>query len=170
MGVYETTLREIISTPKDRVRRSFFIKRIERVIRDRVEIPGEVFALFDTPFEEFTPECEELFERELVEKSIFWMFSDVLAKICRDMNADRHGWEAAAEFLEDTPIKYCALHAMEKVEKQRESSTGEDFLGVGVEDIDLRLSPEDQKFGVRPYIERSRNRRRGRGELKPCFA
>ena len=168
MGTCEAALNEADLTSNDKVRKSFFIKRIEKAIKDRVKVSDRVFALFDTPFEEFTPDCEELFERELVEKSVFWMFCEVLAKVYSEMNADRQGWEAAADFLEDTPIKYCTLHATEKVEKSRESSQADD------PDIDendrLLVTPDDQKFGVRPYLERSRNRRRKRVDLRPCYA
>ena len=168
MGTYEAALREANLTSNDKARKSFFIKRIEKAIKDKVHVPDRVFALFDTPFHKFTPDCEELFEKELVEKSIFWMFSEVLADIYSEMNADRQGWEAAADFLDDTPIKYCALHAMEKVEKSREPSLSDN------PDMDdnalLDVTPDDQKFGVRPYIERSRNRRRKRGDLRPCYA
>lgn len=168
METCEVALSETKEISKDTVRKSFFTKRIEKAIEDRVSVPDSVFALFDTPFDEFTPDCEELFEKELVEKSVFWMFSEVLAKIYHEMNADRQGWEAAADFLKDTPIKYCALHAMEKVEKKKESLKTDD------NDIDesagLNVRPDDQKFGVRPYIERSRNRSRKRGDLRPCYA
>ena len=168
MRTYEAALKEANLTSSERAQKSFFIRRIEKAIKDKVSVPDRVFALFDTPFEEFTPDCEELFERELVGKSVFWMFSEVLAKIYSEMNADRQGWEAAADFLEDTPIKYCALHAMEKVEKSRESSHADET------DVDensrLLVTPDDQKFGVRPYIEDSRNRRRKKGDLRPCYA
>jgi len=168
MGTSEVALSESNKTPKDTVRKSFFTKRIEKAIKDRVEVSDCVFALFDTPFDQFTPDCEELFERELVKRSVFWMFSEVLAKIYHEMNADRQGWEAAADFLKDTPIKYCALHAMEKVEKSKASSKvdGADMN----ENSRLNLRPDDEKFGVRPYIERSRNGRRKRGDLRPCYA
>jgi hypothetical protein len=168
MGTYEAALREANLTSSNKACKSFFIKRIEKAIKDKVKVSNRVFALFDTPFDDFTPDCEELFEKELVEKSIFWMFSEVLAKIYSEMNADRHGWEAAADFLDDTPIKYCALHAMEKVEKSRESSTA-DYADLE-ENSSLDVTPDDQKFGVRPYIERSRNRRRNKGDLRFCYA
>jgi hypothetical protein len=168
MGTSEVALSETNENPTDTVIKSFFTKRIEKAIKDRVEVSDRVFALFDTPFDQFTPDCEELFERELVGKSVFWMFSEVLAKIYNEMNADRQGWEAAADFLKDTPIKYCALHAMEKVEKSKASSKI-DNVDMD-ESSQLLVTPDDQKFGVRPYIERSRNGRRKRGDLRPCYA
>ncbi|MFW6113708.1 MAG: hypothetical protein ACOC78_02160 [Actinomycetota bacterium] len=71
----------------------------------------------DIPFDEFTPEISAVYETYIKGQALFHIFSDMLAEIYEDMNADKSGWEAAANFLKDTPMKLCALYALQKIEE-----------------------------------------------------
>jgi hypothetical protein len=142
--------------------KSFFIKRLEQHLTERgISIPGPIFALFDTPFTDFTPESREMYEREIKGQALFHIFSDMLIEIYEGLTADRIGWEAAANYLEDTPMKVCALHALQRI-GQLEQMKDEDYLYM-VEEFSnrskARVTPVDQKFNVRSYSSAGKSHR-----------
>lgn len=134
--------------------KSFFVKRLEQHLLDKgINIPERIFTLFDTPFDCFTPEYAMMYEQKIKGQALFHVFSDMLVEIYQHLEADKSGWEAAANFLEDTPMKVCALHALERI-GQLESMPEEDYLYM-VEQFNglssMRITPRGQKFYVRPF-------------------
>ena len=141
--------------------RSFFVKRLEQHLSEKcINIPDRVFALFDTPFEDFTPEYVMMYEQKIKGQALFHIFADMLVEIYQYLDADKAGWEAAANFLKDTPMKACALHALKRID-QLEAMPENDYLYM-VEQFNglssSEITPRDQKFGVRPYTGGGRSR------------
>ena len=134
--------------------KSFFVKRLEQHLLEKgINVPERIFSLFDTPFESFTPEYATLYEQRIKGQALFYVFSDMLVDIYEQLEADKTGWEAAANFLEDTPMKVCALHALARID-ELESMPAEDYMFM-VEQFSgvssMRITPKDQKFYVRRY-------------------
>ncbi len=134
--------------------KSFFVKRLEQHLAEKgIKIPERIFKLFDTPFGDFTPEYTAMYEQKIKEQALFYIFSDMLVEIYQKLEAERIGWEAAANFLLDTPMKACALHALNRID-QLETMPADDYLYM-VEQFSglssMQITPKGQKFGVRPY-------------------
>jgi hypothetical protein len=145
--------------------KSFFVKRLEQHLMEKsINIPERIFTLFDTPFDCFTPEYVAMYEQKIKGQALFYLFSDMLVEIYEHLDADKTGWEAAANFLEDTPMKVCALHALERI-AELDAMPEEDYLRM-VEEFNglsaMRITPKDQKFGVRPYGNNGKSRARRR--------
>ncbi len=141
--------------------KSFFVKRLEQHMADKgINIPDRIFALFDTPFGEFTPEYVEMYEQKIKGQALFHIFSDMLVEIYQGLEADKTGWESAANFLKDTPMKLCALQALQRID-QLEAMPENDYLYMAEQFSGLSssaITPKDQKFGVRPYSGGGKNR------------
>lgn len=135
--------------------RSFFVKKLEQELLDReVEIPGEIFALLDTPFENFTDEHKTIYEERVKGQALFHVFSDMLVEIYEKIEADRIGWETAANFLDDTPMKACALHTLARIRELETMPDEEDYLHMVEEFKGLsktKVTPHEQKYNVRRY-------------------
>jgi hypothetical protein len=134
--------------------RSFFVKRLEQHFNDKgIKIPEGIFSLFDTPFSKFTPEYAKMYEQKIKGQALFHIFSDMLVEIYQKMDADKAGWEAAANYLEDTPMRICALKALKRIDELEEMPDSdylymvEQFNGLS----EANVTPREQKFGVRPY-------------------
>ena len=141
--------------------KSFFVKRLEQHLSEKgVSIPDRVFALLDTPFKDFTPEYVMMYEQKIKGQALFHIFSDMLVEIYEHLEADKTGWEAAANFLKDTPMKVCALQALERID-QLEAMPENDYLYMVEQFNSLSsadITPKDQKFGVRPYTGGGKSR------------
>ncbi|MEW6554439.1 MAG: hypothetical protein AB1384_09155 [Actinomycetota bacterium] len=140
--------------------RSFFVKRLEQHFIDKgIKIPEGIFTLFDTPFSQFTPEYKAMYEQKIKGQALFHIFSDMLVEIYQELDADKSGWEAAANYLEDTPMRICALLAMKRIDELEELPDS-DYLYM-VEQFnslsEARITPREQKFGVRPYTGAGRS-------------
>jgi len=140
---------------------SFFSKKLQQHLAAKgISIPERIFHLFDTPFSAFTPEYAKMYEQKVKGQALFHIFSDMLVEIYQQLNADKAGWEAAANYLEDTPMRICALQALKRID-QLEEMPENDYLfmveqlsGVSTEGI----TPSNKKFGVRPYGGMAKNR------------
>ncbi|RJP27153.1 MAG: hypothetical protein C4536_14195 [Actinobacteria bacterium] len=141
--------------------KSFFVKRLEQHLAEKgITIPGRIFSLFDTPFDNFTPEYVSMYEQKIKGQALFHIFSDMLVEIYQRLDADKIGWESAANFLQDTPMKVCALQALKRID-QLEAMPENDYLYMVEQFSGLAASaitPKDQKFGVRPYSGNGKNR------------
>lgn len=141
--------------------RSFFSKKLEQHLKEKgIAIPERIFLLFDTPFSAFTPEYAKMYEEKVKGQALFHIFSDMLVEIYQVLDADKTGWEAAANYLEDTPMRICALQALKRID-QLEEMPDDDYLymveqlsGVSIDGI----TPREQKFGVRPYAGAGKSR------------
>jgi hypothetical protein len=140
--------------------RSFFGKRLEQHMNEKgIAIPERIFSLFDTPFSAFTPEYVKMYEQKIKGQALFHIFSDMLVEIYQELDADKAGWETAANYLEDTPMRICALLALKRIDQLEEMPENdylymvEQFNGLSAEGI----TPQDQKFGVRPYAGMGKN-------------
>jgi hypothetical protein len=141
--------------------RSFFAKRLEQHLSEKgIAIPERIFSLFDTPFSAFTPECIVMYEQKIKGQALFQIFSDMLVEIYQRLDAEKSGWETAANYLEDTPMRICALHAMKRID-QLEQMPESDYLYM-VEQFSglsaVGITPKDQKFGARPYAGMGKSR------------
>ena len=141
--------------------KSFFVKRLEQhLVEKGISLPDRIFTLFDTPFEDFTPEYVAMYEQKIKGQALFHIFSDMLVEIYQHLDADKIGWEAAANFLLDTPMKICALNALKRID-QLEAMPENDYLYM-VEQFSgvssMQVTPKGQKFGVRPYSGAGKNR------------
>src|SRR4030042_4991050 len=88
------------------MQRSFFVKKLEQHLLDKgVNIPNNIFDLFDTPFNEFTVEFTKAYEHKVKGQALFHIFSDMLVEIFESLNADRIGWGRPATFLGATARK-----------------------------------------------------------------
>ena len=141
--------------------RSFFAKRLEQHLTDKaIAVPERILHLMDTPFSEFTPEYVNMYEQKIKGQALFYIFSDMLVEIYQQLDADKAGWEAAANYLEDTPMRICALSALKKID-QLEEMPESDYLFM-VEQLSGTsgpgITPKEQKFGVRPYAGTGKSR------------
>lgn len=151
--------------------RSFFSKRLEQHLSDKgIAIPERIFSLMDTPFSVFTPEYTRMYEQKIKGQALFYIFSDMLVEIFQELNADKTGWEAAANYLEDTPMRICALLALKRID-QLEEMPDNDYLFM-VEQLSgldtAGITPKEQKFGVRPYAGSGKNRWWKKGQPHPA--
>lgn len=150
--------------------RSFFLKKLEQHLMDKgVKVPEQIFRLFDTPFMNFTPEYARVYEEKIKGQALFHVFSDMLVEIYERIEADRVGWEAAANYLEDTPMKVCALHTLVRIKQLEEIPEDCDYLDLmdefsGV--AQARVTPQVQKLNVKTYANKDKSRRRKRDTLK----
>ena len=149
--------------------KSFFVKRLEQHLMEKgISIPERIFTLFDTPFDCFTPEYVAMYEQKIKGQALFYLFSDMLVEIYEHLDADKTGWEAAANFLEDTPMKVCALHALERI-AELDAMPEEEYLRM-VEEFNglsaMRITPKDQKFYVRPYGKDGKGRMRKQARVE----
>jgi hypothetical protein len=142
--------------------RSFFVKRLEQHLLEKsVNVPSNIFDLFDTPFVEFTPEYSRVYEHKVKGQALFHIFSDMLLEIFESIDADRIGWEAAANYLEDTPMKVCALHTLTRIQQLEEMPDYESLdlaeeLSVNTSSV---VTPRAQKLYVKPYVGVGKGRR-----------
>jgi hypothetical protein len=143
--------------------RSFFVKKLEQHFQEKgIKIPDQIFDLFDTPFTEFTPQYAKVYEERIKGQALFHIFSDMLVEIFEMLNADRTGWEAAANYLYDTPMKICALHALARIQQLEEIPEEIDYLDL-MEEFSgkakqIRVTPREQKRNIRPYRENGKGR------------
>lgn len=149
--------------------RSFFLKRLEQhLVEKGLKIPELIFDLFDTPFEDFTPEYKKVYEEKVKGQALFHIFSDMLIEIYEKLQADRIGWETSANFLEDTPMKVCALHALARIQQLEELPEEQDDVAMAQELTGLfatHVTPQEQKLYAKPYIDTGKGRRRKRAAL-----
>jgi hypothetical protein len=138
-----------------RIYRSFFTKKLERAFEGKgLEVPQRILSVMDVPFEEFTPEEKELYEREI--KPLAFVFVEHLMDIYEIMGRPAQGWEEMLERIDPSPIKVLAtlvIHEEQNLEMLPEEDNGgfeEDHAGAGPR----------QKFEVRTYSERARQRER----------
>jgi len=164
MQIVEEDLRDTLDSVRTTEYRSYFIKKLEQHLKERgVKVPYNIFSVFDTPFNEFSPEYEKIYEEKIKDQALFQIFSDMLLEIYEEIGADKAGWEAAANFLQDTPMKICALYALEKIE-ELEYMPEPTYATVEGQPADLHISPTRQKLYVKPYTpkEKGGNGRRKR--------
>lgn len=161
MTTMQATVKDTLGGVAPPGQRSFFSRKLERHLLEKgVRIPNRIFAVMDTPFCDFTPGCMDFYERKIKGQALFHIFSDMLIEIYENISADRLGWEDAAEFMEDTPMKVCALYTLEKIEemdKLRERDylyMVEEFSGLGVGTDE----PPRRKFNVKPYTGKDKGR------------
>jgi hypothetical protein len=162
MQIVEEDLRDALDSVRTTQYKSFFIKKLEQHLKEQgVKIPHYIFSVFDTPFSDFGPEFEEIYETKIKGQALFQIFSDMLVEIYEDINADKAGWEAAANFLQDTPMKLCALYALEKIE-ELESMPEINYASVEGQPEGLQASPPRQKLNVKRYTheDKSKSNRR----------
>ena len=115
MEVLEVQIRSCEATMGRRYR-SFFTKRLEQYLEDQgMEVPHLILDLFDKPFETFSDNDRKVYEERVKGQALFHIFSDMLIEIYERLEADRGGWETAANFLDDTPMKVCALHTLNRI-------------------------------------------------------
>jgi hypothetical protein len=149
----ETTIRKCERSAGCKTR-SFFVKKLEQHLLEKgINIPNSIFDLFDTPFADFTPEYSRVYEHKVKGQALFHIFSDMLLEIYESLDADRIGWEAAANFLEDTPMKVCSLHALARIQQLEEMPDYESLdlaeeLSVNTSSV---VTPRAQKLYVKPY-------------------
>lgn len=143
------------------VQKSFFVKKLERHMADKgIKIPRKVFSVMDTPFREFDPTFKEFYEKRIKGQALFHIFSDMLIQVYEDLQADKAGWEEAAEFLYDTPMKLCAIYALRRIdelEQIREDSyvdMVEEFNNLSAAEV----APVRRKYNVRPYSGKDKKR------------
>jgi hypothetical protein len=157
MEVLEVEVRSCEATMGRRYR-SFFVKRLEQHLQDQgLEVPHLIFDLFDKPFELFTDNDKKVYEERVKGQALFHIFSDMLIEIYARLEADRVGWETAANFLDDTPIKVCALHTLERIEELEEMPDEEDYMTMVEEFKSLsrvKVTPCEQKYKVRRYDDK----------------
>ena len=136
------------------------MKRLEAYLMEKgIAIPRSIFALFDLPFEEFSPEHMDLYEQKIKGKPLFHIFSDMLVDIYQRLDADKVGWEAAANFLDDTPMRVCALHALRRID-QLESMQDDDYEDMVEQLRSLArapVTPREHKYNIRPYATGGKN-------------
>jgi hypothetical protein len=164
MQLVEEDLRDKLDSVRTTEYRSYFIKKLEQHLKERgVKVPYAVFSVFDTPFNEFSPEYEKIYEEKIKDQALFQIFSDMLVEIYQDIGANKAGWEAAANFLQDTPMKICALYTLDKIE-ELECMPQMTYASVEEQPADLHISPPRQKLYVKPYTpkEKGKNGRRKR--------
>ena len=151
MEVVEEDLRDALDSVRTTEYRSYFTKKLELHLKGRgMEVPSDIFSVFDTPFNEFSPEYEMIYEEKIKDQALFQIFSDMLVEIYEEIGADKAGWEAAANFLQDTPMKICALYTLEKIE-ELEYMPETTYASVEAQPVDLHISPPRQKLYVKPY-------------------
>ena len=164
MHVVEEDLRDALDSVRTTEYRSFFTKKLEHHLQDKgVKVPDAIFSVLDTPFNEFDHNYEKIYEEKIKGQALFQIFSDMLVEIYEKMGADKSGWEAAANFLQDTPMKICALYALEKIEELA-CMPETNYASVEEQPADLHISPSRQKLYVKPYTpeEKGKNGRRRR--------
>jgi len=142
--------------------RSFFVKKLEQHLAEKgIKIPEIIFDLFDTPFNKFTPQYARVYEEKVKGQALFHIFSDMLIEIYEKLQADRVGWEAAANYLLDTPMKICALHALARIQQLEEMTVELDYQDL-VDEFSgastIRVTPREKKLNVKPYRDYGRSR------------
>jgi hypothetical protein len=130
-----------------------------------MKVPRGVFCVLDTPFTEFSPEHDRVYEERIKGQALFQIFSDMLVEIYEKMGADKSGWEAAANFLKDTPMKICALYALERIE-ELEYMPDTDYAFVEEQPADMNISPTRQKLYAKPYTPEGKGKN-GRRRRRP---
>lgn len=164
MHMVEEDLRDTLDSVRTTEYRSYFIKKLEQHLKEKgMKVPHTIFSVFDTPFSEFSPEFEKIYEEKIKDQALFQIFSDMLVEIYEEIQAEKDGWEAAANFLQDTPMKICALYALEKIE-ELEYMPETTYASVEEQPAALQVSPTRQKLYVKPYTpkEKGKNGRRKR--------
>jgi hypothetical protein len=147
--------------------RSFFTKKLEQHVEDQgLEVPHLILDLFDKPFGVFTANDKKVYEERVKGQALFHIFSDMLIEIYEKLEADRAGWETAANFLDDTPMKVCALHTLARIEEIEMLPDEEDYAYMVEEFKSLskvQVTPREQKYNVRRYNDKKNRRRRKAG-------
>jgi hypothetical protein len=116
------TREELMNTENARKARprSFFTRKLESKLEEKEDrIPQTFLSLLDLPFDDFTPEDHELYEKQL--KPLFRSFSAVLLEIFDQMGRPEEGWEESTKLLSDCPVKVVAMLALYEF---RNSSNG----------------------------------------------
>ncbi len=149
-----TAGQEASQAPARKVIRSFFTKKLERKFDEKdLDVPQQLIALMDIPFEEFTPEDRELYETRL--KPLAFVFAEHLMEVYEVMGRPRKGWEDMLDRIKDSPIKVMAslvLHEDEKVQAM-------DDIRIEEEE-NAEASAGREKINVRPYRDKERNKER----------
>jgi hypothetical protein len=164
MQIVEEDLRDTLDSVRTTEYKSYFTKKLEQHLKARgMEVPSDIFSVLDTPFNEFDPQYEKIYEEKIKDQALFQIFSDMLVEIYEEIGADKAGWEAAANFLQDTPMKICSLYALEKIE-ELEYLPETTYASVEAQPVDLHISPTRHKLYVKPYMpkEKGKNGRRRR--------
>ncbi|MDY6795453.1 MAG: hypothetical protein SWK76_09285 [Actinomycetota bacterium] len=160
-----TTLESIVkanlggttSTPH----KSYFMKKLEQHLEVKgINIPGRILEVMDTPFEEFPSSYARIYKQQIKGQALLHIFSDMLIEIFQGMQADQAGWQASANFLENTPMRICAMRALDEIErlnalpKGNHSCMMEEFSDLVSKDE----KPEKRKLDVKPYSGKSKSR------------
>ena len=91
--------------------RSFFTRKLEGKLDEKEErMPQTFLSLLDLPFDDFTPEEHETYEKQL--KPLFHTLSAVLLEIFDQMGRPEEGWEESTKLLPDCPVKVVAMLAL----------------------------------------------------------
>ncbi|MDY6793915.1 MAG: hypothetical protein SWK76_01340 [Actinomycetota bacterium] len=158
MEIAESDLRDTLDSVRNCAYKSFFVKKLEHLLEEKgVKVPAGVIAVLDLPFDQFTPECRAVYESHIKGQALFHIFSDMLVEIFESMNADKAGWEATAHFLNDTPMKLCALYALQKIEDLE--NIPDIVCEAGAQEAP-EGSPADRRLYVRRYVDSERKGRR----------
>lgn len=91
--------------------RSFFTRKLEGKLDEKEErLPQTFLSLLDLPFDDFTPEEHETYEKQL--KPLFHTLSAVLLEIFDQLGKPEEGWEESTKLLPDCPVKVVAMLAL----------------------------------------------------------
>ncbi len=125
-------------------RKSYFTKKLERKLEGRgVKVPAAIISLLDKPFDDFTPQERELYEREFKGRQLIILFSELLDELYEETGKCESGWSAMCRFLKDTPIKLMATYVLKEEER---------LEGAEVASSEPPASaPPREKLFVRPY-------------------
>ncbi len=120
-----------------------------------------------------------MYEQKIKGQALFHIFSDMLVEIYQKLDADKAGWETAANYLEDTPMRICALQALKRIDELEEMPESdylymvEQFNGLS----DANDHPQGAEIrraavcrsGKEPLVEEGGSARVGRQckELRP---
>ncbi len=103
--------------------KSFFTKKLERKLDERgIEVPAPIIMLLDKPFDDFTPEEKQLYEREYKGRQLTILFSDLLDELYGETGRVSSGWNAMCRYLKDTPMKLIATYVVQEEERLEEVS------------------------------------------------
>ena len=163
MSTMEAAVKANIVTARTdtKAKKSFFVKKLERHMADKgIKIPRRVFSVMDTPFNEFNPTYKEFYENRIKGQALFHLFSDMLMQIYEELSANKTGWEDAVEYLEDSPMKLCAIFALRRID-ELEQMRDDNYVDM-VEEFNYlstaEAAPVKTKYNVKPYSGKDKSR------------
>lgn len=111
MEATEDTLHEHTDEPQPHLKarpRSFFTRKLEsKLAAKEAGMPQAHISLLDTPFDAFSPEEQQMYEREL--KPTFQFLSEILLEVFDELGRPEEGWEESTKLMPDCPAKVVAM-------------------------------------------------------------